>query len=315
MGDEALREAVDLSGYPLQTVVAGWLVDHGFAVCEEWAFVDADTGVRRTVDIEAARFVDGWVESDAGRVAVGGCLLIECRQSRNPYIGFEAVTVNPRARRLPLTGLPHDEVVLRWVDSSEGEVAVAVPTLDVLGLTHHPFLTDPPVAAMISKAHPKGKRVELSGEEPYNALVRPLVKAMLRYTEHWSHSAADRSGGHYSVHLPMPLAVVDAPLLLARGRKGSSDIRRADWMRVISHEAANLRPRPWRPLGFHVIDVVHADFLPSFVEHHVVPFFDELARRVHHVQDALVTGAAWRPEVSSDLARDGYFFEWLTSAT
>ncbi len=45
-------------------------------------------------------------------------------------------------------------------------------------------------------------------------------------------------------------------------------------MRVITHEAASRPPEPWRPLGFDVINVVHADFFPTFVERHLLPFFE-----------------------------------------
>jgi len=313
MDEQALQEAVDFSGYPLQTVVAEWLFDHGFAVCEEWAFVDPDTDTRRTIDIEAARFVDGWFETDAGRTAVGGVLLIECKQSRNPYLGFEAVRINPLVRRLPVAGLPHAEIALHWEEEVEGAMAVSVPVLHALGLTEHPFFTDPPVATNLSKAHPKGKRVELSGDEPYNALSQPLIKAMLRYIEHWTFSPGDRPEGQYSIHLPMPIAVVDAPLLLVRGRKGSSEICPTEWMRVITHEAASRSPEPWRPLGFDVINVVHADFFPTFVERHLLPFFDEFARRLRLVQDALLTGEARVPDAGLGLARRGDYFEWLTT--
>jgi hypothetical protein len=314
MDEQAFRDAIDLSGYPLQSVVAGWLDDHGYGVSEEWAFVDTETERRRTIDIEAFRSVDDWSESEAGRVAVVAALLIECKQSRSPYVGFEAVTTNPFVRRLPLCGLPHDEVVLEWNEPPEGEISIAVPVSHVLGLTDHAFFTDAPVITTLSKAHPRGKRVELSGEEPYNALSQPLAKATVRYIEHWRANFDSRADdGHYSVHLPVPIAVVDAPLLVVRGRKDSSEIRGTSWMRVVSHEAARKPPHPWRPLGYDVINVVHADFFPTFVAQHLEPFLDDFTRRVHRVQDALLVGKARMPHGGRNRFRRGDYFEWLSA--
>src|SRR5688500_8581254 len=56
----------------------------------------------------------------------------------------------------------------------------------VLGLTRHPFWEPGPrTCAAFSKAQPKGSAVELSGADPYNSLVLPLIKAELHAREYF----------------------------------------------------------------------------------------------------------------------------------
>ena len=53
MSEEAFRQAVLTSGYPLQTFVSAVLHDGGFRIEEEWAFTDSETSQRRALDLIA----------------------------------------------------------------------------------------------------------------------------------------------------------------------------------------------------------------------------------------------------------------------
>jgi len=291
MGEEALRDAVEHSGYPLQTVIAGFLADRGYRIDEEWGWLDQDRDVERTLDVLAERRSDDWQDSDRGQVLPVRSLLIECKQSRNPYLGFAAVSP-PALRDHPrVIGLNY--TMLR-IHSDQDQSFARFPIVQSLGLTSHPYLSEPLIISSLSRAHPNGKRVEISGEETFNSLVRPLTKAARRYVEHWRTTPA-RNRTEFVARLIFPVAVVDAPLLAVRGRRGNSDIEPTQWLRVISRHAADGNQQLRKKLGFDVVDVVHADFIETYLDHYLDPFFEAFISSLAQIQDLVLDGKAVLP--------------------
>ena len=82
----------------------------GFAVSEEWAYSDRDSGEPRSLDVLAA--------SERGfdlsaQVVPSIVLMIECKRSEHPYIFFRMVT-SPDTLWFPyIFGLPHGGVSLK----------------------------------------------------------------------------------------------------------------------------------------------------------------------------------------------------------
>ena len=92
IAEEALVDAIEVSGYPLQIAVAGDLLMRDFRLQEEWAYEDPDSGTRRSLDVKASRPLDpDPIVGPKGRSELWATLLIECKQSRHPYVFFEAV--------------------------------------------------------------------------------------------------------------------------------------------------------------------------------------------------------------------------------
>lgn len=97
MDPDGFMNAVAGSGYPLQMYAARVLKDRGFWIQEEWAYIDRDGDRRRAIDLLGGRS-RGSYESSAESSSVSVELLIECKQSRQPYVFFEAI--NPRHRAI-----------------------------------------------------------------------------------------------------------------------------------------------------------------------------------------------------------------------
>jgi len=90
--DEAtLVQAIQMSGYPLQAIVAEKLMDAGFEVVEEWGYIDKDTDEQRSLDLLAFK---KWGE-DKHPVVPRLILLIECKRTIHPFVFFKKVSVVP----------------------------------------------------------------------------------------------------------------------------------------------------------------------------------------------------------------------------
>jgi hypothetical protein len=300
MSEEGLVEAIVASGYPLQTVVASLLEQRGFEVTEEWAYEDPDTGVRRTMDVVA-----DWQASAAPHATKAGSstvklgLVVECKQSRNPYVFFESVSP-PELTEFPIVvGLGYGEVELfpdyeltghpphmKW---NKAPFSRKVSVQHFLGVLDEPFVSEPTIVSAISKASPRGRRVELSGDEPYNALLMPLAKAAAVYRSRLSPFRS--AGQHHDVRAVVALAVLDAPMLLAGKVAEPAKPVVTSWVRVIVHRVVgNERPPWWDRWPFEVVDVVHRSALERYLDEYALPYTATLWDRhaAHH--EASVSG-------------------------
>lgn len=82
---ERLEQAVRLSGYPLQRVVAEELLRR-FRVTEEWSYNDSATKEHRTLDVLAFLAIQ-----ESEKLWINAALLVECKRSELPYVFFQAV--------------------------------------------------------------------------------------------------------------------------------------------------------------------------------------------------------------------------------
>jgi hypothetical protein len=287
----SLREAVDRSGYPLQTVVAAALQEREFRVEEEWAFEDAESQKRRAIDVFGDYSMGPFIESGAAKSTVLVAMLVECKQSKHPYLGFEAVAPPPLDNHPRIAGLGRWRIALH-MDDSTSKSYWETPLARVLSTVDHQFIVDPPVVTTISRAQAKGDGFDISGDEPHNALLRPLIKAASIYADHWKGAPGQQALPAYVGRLVMPVAVVDAPLLLVRGSPGSSEIMGANWMRVISHRAMSVPRDPWVTKGFDVVDIVHRAFFEHFLDAYALPYARSYYERLGSIHDALISGRA-----------------------
>ncbi|HMJ04461.1 MAG TPA: hypothetical protein VK506_16080 [Conexibacter sp.] len=288
MDPDAFHTAVISSGYPLQAVVARQLVEAGFEVWEEWAYTDEESGARRTLDV-----VGEWRPSATPHQTSGGVasttlgLLVECKQSQHPYVFVEAVAPPAFRQFPPVTGLgtglmtvqpaTGDGTEWRW---SSAPYEVKVPITQFLELLGHEFVTQPVVVSSFTKAIPKGKKVEMSGEEPYRALLLPLTKALDYY---WSHHQ-EHAGGSAVLRLPIAVAVVDAPMVLVRASDHPVDAQPVRWVRAVVRRPLDQhydRER-WYTPEFDVVDIVHGSFFERYLSDFVKPygavFWDQLTQ-------------------------------------
>ena len=270
--------AIVSSGYPLQGIVADKL--SGFAVTEEWGYIDRDTQERRSLDIHAFKRLS--VDSEARpRLA----LLIECKRSIYPYVFFKNVVDREIPHFPKIAGLrPGDLFPL--MDSGHKRTK-GISGAAALGLAELAFILDgPPHCSAYTKALARGGKIALSGSGPFNTLVLPLVKA------------CDHAVSLYEVvgrwpplwpTLVFSVSVLDAPMLVVNSPGEASKPVLTPWVRVLRQEAHRDR-HAISNYVYYVVDVVHVDFFDEFLCTHLMPFLDEFASRTQQQSAVLLGG-------------------------
>jgi hypothetical protein len=203
--DQQIIEAIEKSGYPLQTAV-GDILRSRFGVQDEWSYVDRDTKELRTIDLHAGLTMHGW--SPQPRVRPQLHLLVECKQSQLPYVFFEGqrpplMLDHPKVYglRVPTIEFTSDDDASTWTNS----------VIHSLDLQEDSFQTKPVFSVTFSKCVRKGSDLDLSGADAYNGVVLPLIKAM----EHFGKAEAPpMTAWYFDAHLTIALGVLDAPMVL-----------------------------------------------------------------------------------------------------
>jgi hypothetical protein len=262
--EEDLAAAVAISGHPMQARVAkevrraflDWGKEgerHWYFIQEEWTYQDSDTGGIRALDALAELSL--W--DSAGhqpRVRPTLNLLIECKQSELPYVFFTRRDAHGSAEYPYTGGFPHEEITLTTNDDPSSFI---YPLLDVLGLRSHAFLNDVPVAVSLSKARRKGKELEITGEDSYNSLTLPLLKAR----DHLFRIARFRRTYYTDGRLVTAVAVVNAPMIAVDEDGGLQSL---PWVRVHRYEPTSF-DRKHRAHHLAAYDVVHEHYLSEYL--------------------------------------------------
>jgi len=282
VSDEMVEQAIHSSGYPLQLVVAQQLSSE-FSFQEEWSFVDPDSGSTRNIDLLTSKELFEWKEPQP-RVRPELNLVIECKQSDLPYVFFLSGS-QPWIPDYPvISGLKSKNIVLT---SDDDPSSWSFRPLHVLGLERHPFLTESvPFCMTFSKCVRKGQNLTLSGSDAYQNLVFPILKAV----SHFDHVQSPPSTAYYfDCHMVIGLAILDAPMVGVRLTGTGSETEILPWARVVRHQPCDDEHKAERSqiLGF---DVVHKDYLMTYITEHVMPFagaFSELVlKHTHELADA-----------------------------
>lgn len=284
MKEEAFVAAIEASGYPLQIVVGAALAERGFLLEEEWAFGDPDTEERRTLDVVATLTPsDGSLKTPRGSIEPGQALLIECKQSVQPFVFFESVAPPKLAHHPAFLGLETELIAPPGSLKHRGE-----PVTSFLELDNDPLLQNPRIAASLTRAEAKGSdKVILSGDHAFNSLLMPLTKAFSRYRRQHRGRWPDRLSSADSQHpaqVAMPLAVVDAPMIFVARPAGEPEVETATWVRLVVRQ-----PVTWHRWehgtmqgggGFTVVDIVHRSFLEDFLDDYWTPFSEQFFSRL-----------------------------------
>lgn len=292
-------EAVSASGYPLQTVVASKLSWDFPLMQEEWSYRDSDTRDLRALDILARRSL--YVSAmERPKVDPYLALLVECKRAELPYVFFLS---NSRvdAPGFPLvTGVPEPDVRVVSTGATHGGVSLPV----TLSLDADGFVRNSEYCTTFAKCARKGKKLELSGSEAYNALVLPLSKALHHFDLTWTPEPGVDYASH-PCHLALGVGVLDAPMVGVRASESSSEAVLLPWVRVVRHESAGVTDRGQADQRqanrskVLAIDVVHKDFFDAYLSEHVEPFAIRFLNLVVKHQEALASGegtAAQGPE-------------------
>jgi hypothetical protein len=262
-----LIRAIETSGYPLQGVVADKLKST-FGVTEEWGYIDRDTQEHRSLDVFAFKklLADGDVQPSL-------VLLIECKRSIHPYIFFKNVVDREIPRFPQIAGLTRNAITIH---ESSGKRLSETSGMAVLGLAELPFVRPgPPHCSAFTMAIAQGDKVTVSGTDPFNSVILPLVKAMDHATSLYK---AEPNPTRLYPTLILGLSVLDAPILVVNSPREASTPVLMPWVRVRRQEAQPDRDRI--KYMHYAVDLVHVDFFDEFIADHLTPFADEFVSRV-----------------------------------
>jgi hypothetical protein len=278
LADAMVTDAVKASGFPLQLVVAN-LLSPNFSLHEEWSYLDSDTQTVRTIDIVATRPLYERGEFPT-RARPSVSFVIECKQSDLPYVFFLSGTT-PRLSDFPLiAGLKSTEISIRTDD--DGSSWLFSP-LGVLDLDLDPFLTtDAPFCMNFSKCVRNKSKLSLSGSEAYQGIILPITKAI----QHFKAVEAPRSTFvYFDCILIIGLVVIDAPMVGVHVTSDGPQTSLMPWVRVVRHHPMHGEHKSDRSQVYG-IDIVHKDFLVSYINQHALPFaqkFAQLTLKHHNV--------------------------------
>lgn len=297
VSDDDLQAAIEASGYPLQSTVVDTILnncqarDLNCTVQEEWSFIDSDEGTVRQLDalvscrlLESLEDHEPGIPSDPrGFLRHSADFLIECKQSDLPYVFFlrkSQVGDIPRLAGIPYAGMSFGR--------SPGERFIGMSTSIALGLYDLPFRGEPPTAISMSKAHRKGKALELSGEESFRSLALPIIKALNHYLRIVEPNQPRRL--YFDVRAVFPLAVLKAPMIGVRMENDSIKMQALPWVRLVRVEPDETRNGQGfsHPTSF---DVVHLDYLTEYLQMALDAAF-EIASRASLHAIPIITGSA-----------------------
>jgi len=305
ISENDVSEAVSRSGYPLQTVIADVLrelvsVSEGQPfVQEEWGYIDTDSKELRTIDILAERllFDLGWLLSSRKQPRIRPMLnlMIECKQSTLPYIFFLS-RGRPLIRHFPLlAGLRHQTLETQ---SDDDPSTWNFDIMDALGLRLHPFLsTEPEYCATFSKCVRGGSTVELSGSEPFHALVLPILKSMQHFQV---IEAPPKTAQYFDCHIAIGIGVLDAPMVGIHVSGQHHELNLLPWVRVIRYETDEVPDWHETRRGLYAIDIVHKDFFKEYLLKHVLPFAETVSGLALKHEEELVSGKAFATDLGKN---------------
>jgi hypothetical protein len=267
--ESELIKSIEMSGYPLQGIVSSKLKDH-FGVTEEWGYIDSDTKEHRSLDVFAYKAL---FDNKGAATQPSIALLIECKRSIHPYVFFKIVTDRSIPQFPRVVGLPNEDVELGQLNAGKFR---DIPVSAVLGLNKHPFIdSGPPRCAAFTQATLSGKKINLSGSDPFNNIVLPLVKATKHITKLYK---IEHNAQRLFPTLSLCISVLDAPMVLVESPDKTSDPVLTPWVRVVRLEA-NPDQKRFLPYHFYVIDVVHIDYFDEVIYKQLMPFAEEFSKR------------------------------------
>lgn len=280
MSEEGLQDALTRSGYPLQGLVSERLLPD-WRVLEEWGYIDPSSEQHRSLDIFA--YLDRAKTEGSSRI--GAVLLIECKRSIHPYVFFRSIPENFPYRFPSIAGV---RGMLR-VENQAGNRSQDVPACEILGLQDHGFVrSGPPRCATFTRATASGKKVTISGTEPFHSVVLPLARARDHYL---SLRKPPRDPNRLFPDVVLTIAVFDAPMMLVDDPARPRDPVFVPWVRIVRREAdpsASKHRGGW--YRFYTVDVVHIAFFPKYLKEHVEPFIEEFQSRAERSLENLKKG-------------------------
>lgn len=283
-----LIDAIKLSGYPLQLRVGAKLRSVGLATNDEWTYIDRTTGATRALDVAASKLLVKASSDVFSQLMVRPRvqLLVECKRSEMPYVFFRSRSPADISWS-QIAGLNRSRVQMHTPDDDPVDWTVE----DVLELSEQGFVYAPPITGMtFAKLTRAGSKLEITGEDPFNSLVLPLISATTHFRKLAKPNSRRRS---FDGYLLLAVAVLEAPMFVVDIAKEDLEVEAVPWVRIVRRESSVEGDFPLSEEERHPIDVVHVDYLDQYLKHHALPFARHFARRVIKLHQVLADGAGF----------------------
>lgn len=320
--EQALIDAIEASGYPLQSVAIDAILKalkaprFRVSVQEEWSYLDKDENTVRHIDgLISYMFGGQGKENDrgfpvkpSGYIRQSADFLLECKQSELPYIFFLRPS---RSGPIPrIVGMRYPEIEVRLGSNSGPHLPT--PLSDILEIPRMEFASEPPTAVSMSKAHWKGKALELSGEESFRGLALPLLKAVQHYL---SLGKPPEVRIYFDLRYVFPLAVLRAPMVGVQMHNDQMNIQLLPWVRVVYAEPPDESEAGWfaNYSDNKSFDVVHINYLEQYVTR-ALTTARIASKRVERIAVPIITGQAIQPRkyLEEDLVNEHDLPLWKT---
>lgn len=214
-------------------------------------------------------------------------MMIECKQSTLPYTFFLLPNTPDklRVRNFPVFARLFSDM-LSLVEQGK-RPRFAVDLSSALGLDMTEFITQCPAYSMsFTKCVRKGKELELSGSEPFNSLVLPLLKAIRHYK---LAEVPPKTAHYFDCDLVVGIGVVDAPMVGVEVSGNGNELSMLPWVRVVRHETGD-DLNAYKTTTLFAIDIVHKDFFREYLSKHLFPFASTFSGLVFKHQQVLASG-------------------------
>lgn len=223
---------------------AGWLLEHhAVRVLDAadmhpragWAFADSEEPTKsRELDVWSFR---QFLRDEPSKVAVTARFLVECKQSRLPYVGIGYDLPDWRFRNPSQHALPRD--VLR-VPGDTPNSTVEKPAWNELGfraLSREHGETNFRVT-QLARMDRRGKGWEAKNDGVFTSLVYPLAKAVRASQKglngrgpqaHFAGQKSPKRGTWLDFGLHFPVVLISCPLYIVDATRSEPLVRQEPW--------------------------------------------------------------------------------------
>lgn len=234
--DEELLTAVREAGWLLEHQAVRVLAEAGMYPTPGWAFEDADDPTKsRELDVWAYQ---GLLAHEVTKVRVSARFLVECKQSRQPYVGVGYDLPEHRLRVAPEEHVMPRKTFDVPIEGRTGSYRV-IPAWTHLGLdsltpTHR--LTPFRVTQLTRLDRAKGGAWSADNEGVFTSLVHPLAKALLASRKQARGDWPAGSGhgvtrtGWTALALHFPVVLLSCPLYVVDASSSDPVVEQRPWV-------------------------------------------------------------------------------------
>lgn len=262
---DQILSALEGSGFLFEHEVATVLESSGFHVETSWPYLDLDTKKSREIDLRA---IKSFLHSEEHRLQVFVELLVECKDSRAPFVFLE----RQKNKRELQHQNPKEYVFPRksYRQAIGANSYREIPAFEHLGLAaSHYYFKEQNKATQFSKVVRKGSVWVANHEGIYDSVFLPVAKALEARVKSLAGSCG--AGGWRTVWLFFPVVVLRDSLMaleIAGSEKNLTKRGRVTFTRSMDSDVLK---------GDYLIDFVTSHRLQNYLDSDIGSFAKAVA--------------------------------------